>query len=74
MRKLFIDMDETLVGFKSGINRLGPAEKEQYREHYDDCPGIFSLMDPMPEAVDAVKVLCSHFDCYIISCKPKLSN
>lgn len=63
-------MDGTLVNFKSGIDRLSPENLEKYSGHFDDCPGIFSLMDPMPGAVDAVKVLCSHFDCYILSTAP----
>jgi 5'(3')-deoxyribonucleotidase len=36
----------------------------------DDCPGIFSLMEPMPGAVEAFHELEMHFDVYILSTAP----
>ena len=61
MEILFFDMDNVLVDFKSGLDRVAPEIKAQYdddgtgKPHYDDIPGLFSLMDPMPGAIEAVK-------------------
>ena len=78
---LYIDMDNVLVDFRTGIARLTP---EQIAEHesragrdaegnlrdLDDVPGIFALMDPIPGAVDAVHALSPHFDIYVLSTAP----
>jgi len=67
---LYIDMDNVLVDFKTGIDRLDPAIREQYAERLDEVPGIFSLMDPMPQAVECYADLCAHFDTYVLSTSP----
>lgn len=70
MKKLFFDMDGTLVDFQSGIDKLSGEDHEKFRGHYDDCPGIFALMEPMQGAITAVKNLCKKYDCYILSTSP----
>jgi 5'(3')-deoxyribonucleotidase len=67
---LYIDMDNVLVDFASGIDRLSEETKQEYEGRLDEVPGIFSLMEPMPDAVEAVKLLSQHFDCYILSTAP----
>jgi len=67
---LFIDMDGTLVNFQTGIDRLDSKTQQLYREHYDDVPGIFALMDPMPGAIEAVHQLAERYDLYILSTAP----
>ena len=67
---LYIDMDNVLVNFQSGIDRLEPFVKSKYEEELDNVPGIFSLMDPMPGAIDAFHSLCRKFDTYILSTAP----
>ncbi len=67
---LFIDMDGTLVNFQTGIDRLDSKTQQLYREHYDDVPGIFALMDPMPGAIGAVRQLAERYDLYILSTAP----
>lgn len=78
---LFFDMDDVLVDFKSGINKLSEAEKQEYGEyydpdgtkhkaHYDDVPGIFAKMEPMPGAIEAVHKLAEKYDVYILSTAP----
>lgn len=67
---LYLDMDNVLVDFPSGIERLAPEIKKQYENDLDEVPGIFSLMDPMPGAVDAFKRLSTEFDTYILSTAP----
>ena len=67
---LYIDMDNVLVDFKSGIEKLSDELKLEFEGHYDDTPGIFSLMEPMPGAIDAVNTLALHFDMYVLSTAP----
>lgn len=70
---LFVDMDNVLVDFPSGIaeySRLCPGEVETYRERFDDAPGIFELMNPIPGAIKAFTELAALFDTYILSTSP----
>lgn len=67
---LYIDMDNVLVDFKSGIAKLSDELKNEFEGHYDDTPGIFSLMEPMPGAIEAVNKLAEHFDMYVLSTAP----
>lgn len=39
---LYVDMDNVLVDFQSGIDALAPEDKETYKGAYDNCPHIFS--------------------------------
>ena len=45
---LYIDMDNVLVDFRSALNKVPPGLLDEYAERFDEIPGIFSLMDPMP--------------------------
>ncbi len=67
---LYIDMDGVLVDFQSGIDALDPAVRAQHEKHFDEAPGIFGLMKPMPGAVDAFRELAAIFDIYILSTAP----
>ncbi|MBM7277580.1 hypothetical protein JTZ10_07370 [Gordonia rubripertincta] len=67
---LYIDMDNTLVDFKSGIAKLSDAERKRFEGDLDDVPGIFSLMDPMDGAIAAYRELAELFDTYILSTAP----
>ena len=67
---LYIDLDNTLVDFPSGIRRLSDEAKLEYADGYDDAPGIFALMDPLPDALAAYRELAQHFDTYILSTAP----
>ncbi|MDR1583259.1 MAG: hypothetical protein LBS55_08395 [Prevotellaceae bacterium] len=67
---LYIDMDNVLVDFASGIDRLSEETKLEYEGRLDEVPGIFSLMKPMPGAIAAVVLLSQYFDIYILSTAP----
>jgi 5'(3')-deoxyribonucleotidase len=67
---LYFDMDNVLVDFRSGIDCLSEEIMKKYEGRLDDVPGIFSLMKPMPGAVEAVNLLSRHFDVYILSTAP----
>ena len=70
MQKLFFDMDGVLVDFQSGIDKLSDDVKKEYEGRLDEVPGIFSLMDPMPGAIEAVHTLSEYYDMYILSTAP----
>ena len=71
MKKIvYVDMDNVLVDFRSGINRLSPAELSGYEGRYDEVPLIFSKMDPMKDAIESYARLCDKFDTYILSTSP----
>ena len=67
---LYVDLDNTLVDFRSGIDRLTTAHREKYRDSYDDAPGIFALMEPIEGALEAYRELAEAFDTYILSTAP----
>ena len=49
MKKIvYIDMDNVMVDFPSGIAKLDEKTKQEYEGRYDEVEGIFSLMEPMP--------------------------
>ena len=63
-------MDNVLVDFKTGIERISEEDKKLYEGRYDDVPGIFSLMDPMKDAIESYNKLSSYYDTYILSTSP----
>lgn len=67
---LYIDMDNVLVDFRSGIARLPDEVVTRFGDDLDEVPDIFSLMEPMDGAVEAFKLLASRFDTYILSTAP----
>lgn len=67
---LYVDMDNVLVNFQSGIDRLDPDLRIKYKDDLDEAPGIFSLMDPMEGAIESYEQLASWYDTYILSTAP----
>ncbi len=69
-------MDGVLVDFQSGLEKVSEEEKARFADdgtgkpHYDDIPGLFALMDPMPGAFEAVEKLAKKYDVYILSTAP----
>ncbi len=75
MKKIvYVDMDNVLVDFPSGIARISEEERIRYDGKYDECPGIFSLMDPIAGAIGSYHQLAEHFDTYILSTSPWLNS
>ena len=70
---LYLDMDNVLVDFVTGIERLEPAVQAEYQGRLDEVPGIFALMDPVPGAVEAFHELSQIFDTYLLSTAPWLN-
>jgi len=70
MKTLYVDMDNVLVDFPSGIAKLSDQTQEEYADRLDEVPGIFSLMAPMADAIESYDLLAQHFDTYILSTAP----
>jgi 5'(3')-deoxyribonucleotidase len=67
---LYIDMDNVLVDFPSAFNKVPKRYLITHKDKMDEIPGIFSLMDPIPKAIESFNQLSSFFDTYILSTSP----
>ena len=67
---LYIDMDNVLVDFQSGISKLSQEVINEYESNLDEVPNIFSLMEPLEGAIDSFKILSQRYDTYILSTAP----
>ena len=70
MKILYVDMDNVLVNFQSGIDKLSKDDFDKYKGKYDQAPNIFSMMDPLEGAIQAYEKLSSKYDTYILSTAP----
>jgi len=69
-KTLYIDMDNVLVDFPSGINKLDAEARKKFAENYDNAPGIYALMQPMSGAVEVFNKLACKYDVFILSTAP----
>ena len=67
---LYVDMDNVLVDFQSGISKLSKEVINEYESNLDEVPNIFSLMEPLEGAIDSFKILSQRYDTYILSTAP----
>ena len=70
MKRVFIDMDNVLVDFHSGLDQVSEEKKAEYAGRLDEIQGLFALMKPMPGAIEAVHELQKHYDLFILSTAP----
>ena len=70
LKVVYVDMDDVLVYFQSGIDSLSDEEREVYKDNIDNAPGIFSKMQPLDGAIEGYKKLTEYFDVYILSTAP----
>lgn len=72
LKRVYVDMDNVLVDFESGLAKVDGKVKRQYVGRLDEIPGIFSLMQPMPGAVETMHKMQNdgRFDLYILSTAP----
>lgn len=70
MKILYVDMDNVLVDFQSAFPKLEPGTVKKLGNKIDELDGIFSLMEPMPDAIEAFTFLSKYFDTYILSTAP----
>jgi 5'-nucleotidase len=67
---LYVDMDNVLVDFQSGIDRLDQKTVHEFDGRLDEVPGIFALMRPVDGAVESFATLAQRFDTYVLSTSP----
>ena len=68
---VYVDMDNVLVNFQSGIDKISAEDIKTYGpDDLDEVPGIFALMKPNEGAVEGFEWLSKHFDVYILSTAP----
>jgi len=67
---LYVDMDNVLVDFQSGLDHVSQEIQKQYQGKLDEIPHVFSLMKPIDGAIDAFHELSPLFDTYILSTAP----
>jgi 5'(3')-deoxyribonucleotidase len=78
---LDVDMDNVISDLKTGIERVPKFMMAEHiarvglnedgsEKDLDDIPGIFSLMEPMKDAVDSVTELAGVFDLSLLSSSP----
>ena len=66
-------MDNVLVDFKTGIEKLDEDMRKQCEGRLDEVPHIFSLMEPMEGSIKAIKQLASTYELFILSTSPWLN-
>ena len=69
-KRVFVDMDNVLVDFESGLAQVSEEIKKEHEGRLDEIPGLFALMKPMPRAIEAMHVLQKHYDLFILSTAP----
>ena len=69
-KRVFVDMDNVLVDFESGLAQVSEEVKQEYEGRLDEIPGLFGLMKPMPGAIEAMHKLQKHYDLFILSTAP----
>ncbi len=70
LKILYVDMDNVLVDFPSAFPHLSPEVLQEYEGRLDEVPGIFALMEPLPQAIASFEQLAAKFDTYILSTSP----
>ena len=70
MKRVFIDMDNVLVDFQSGLDQVSEEVKAESVGRLDEIPGLFAKMKPMEGAVEAVHELQKQYDLFILSTAP----
>lgn len=67
---IYVDMDNVLVDFQSGIDKLDEETLKKYEGNLDEVPGIFGLMQPMKDSIEVYHQLSEKYDVYILSTAP----
>lgn len=70
MKIIYVDMDDVLVDFQTGIDQCSKQTLAEFKERYDEIPGIFGKMKPMKDAIKSYNELSKKFDTYILSTSP----
>ena len=52
---LYVDMDNVLVDFASGIKQCDENMLREFEGRYDEIPGIFGKMLPVENAIESYR-------------------
>ncbi len=66
-------MDNVLVDFQTGIDKLDQNTLNEYEGRLDEVPNIFSLMEPITNSIESIKILSKKYDLYLLSTAPWLN-
>lgn len=71
-KRVYIEMDRTLADFGSGLAKVSEEVKKEYLGRFNEIPGLFSLMDPISGAIEAIQKMqqSGRFEVYIVSSAP----
>ena len=71
-KRVYVDMDGALADYNSGLAKVSEELKTEYRGRFDEIPGLYSLMNPIPGAIEAMQRMQKddRFDVYVISTAP----
>lgn len=69
-KRLYFDMDGVIVDFVSALKLQSEETLKEYEGRFDEIPGLFSQMKPVPGALEAVHKLNEKYNCYILSTAP----
>ena len=69
-KRLYFDLDNVLVNFQSGVDKLDEKTRLEYDDRWEEVPGIFGLMEPIEGAIEAVHKLSEKYDVFILSTAP----
>jgi 5'-nucleotidase len=67
---VYVDMDNVLVDFPSGLKKVSSKTRLEYKGKEDNIPNIFSLMDPKPGAIESFLELSKWFETFVLSTSP----
>ena len=60
-------MDNVLVNFQSGLDKIDLQTQSKFDDKNDEIPGIFSLMEPVEGAIEAFENLSAFYGTKILS-------
>ena len=67
-------MDGVLVDFQSGIDQISGSDREKFKPHFYDVPGIFSKMLPVDGAIESFKKLSKSASFPLLFTSSRLTN
>ena len=70
---VYVDMDNVLVDFPSALGRIEPYFLREYENRLDEIPDLFSLMEPLKDAIESYEKIAGIYDTYILSTSPWLN-
>lgn len=71
---VYFDLDDTLADFTTAEDHLRKSGLITPDERPDRWSHIYAILQPMPGAIEAVRQISQHYDCFIASTSPWLND